>query len=306
MAILNANYMANRLAPHYPVVFKGKNGRVAHEFIIDCQPFEQSAGVKVEDIAKRLMDYGFHAPTMSWPEPGTLMIEPTESESKAELDRFCDAMIGIREEIRAIEQGKADRADNAAQARPAHGGRAAVGHLAAQVRPRAGGLPRPVAARLQVLARRRPDRQPLRRPQPGLHLPADGCVRGVTASPMQLYNSWRESPKVPPGWTPRDPPGPWVKVPIRNKGLLQCWRCSGTETGEVVQGLPLRQGRLRDSLLSARIGRRLRCRAPPMTMQIVQCKAGASFVDLLASPGQPSAGSSEARRDGARGHCFTA
>ena len=118
VAILNANYMAERLAPYYPVVFKGKSGRVAHEFILDCKPFEQSAGVKVEDIAKRLMDYGFHAPTMSWPEPGTLMIEPTESESKAELDRFCDAMIAIREEIRAIETGAADRADNALKHAP--------------------------------------------------------------------------------------------------------------------------------------------------------------------------------------------
>ena len=97
---------------------RGKNGRVAHEFILDCRQFEQSAGVKVEDIAKRLMDYGFHAPTMSWPVPGTLMIEPTESESKAELDRFCDAMIRIREEIRAIEEGKADRADNALKNAP--------------------------------------------------------------------------------------------------------------------------------------------------------------------------------------------
>ena len=112
IAILNANYMANRLADHYPVLFRGKNGRVAHEFIIDCRSFERTAGVKVEDIAKRLMDYGFHAPTMSWPEPGTLMIEPTESESKAELDRFCDTLIAIRGEIRAIEEGKADRADN--------------------------------------------------------------------------------------------------------------------------------------------------------------------------------------------------
>jgi glycine dehydrogenase len=111
-AILNANYMATRLAAHYPVVFKGKNGRCAHEFIIDCKQFETTSGVKVEDIAKRLMDYGFHAPTMSWPEPGTLMIEPTESESKAELDRFCDAMIQIREEIRQIEQGKMSRDDN--------------------------------------------------------------------------------------------------------------------------------------------------------------------------------------------------
>jgi len=111
-AILNANYMAARLEGHYAMLFKGKNGRVAHEFIIDVGHFEQSAGVKAEDIAKRLMDYGFHAPTMSWPVPGTLMIEPTESESKSELDRFCDALIAIREEIRAIEQGQADRVDN--------------------------------------------------------------------------------------------------------------------------------------------------------------------------------------------------
>ena len=112
VAILNANYMAKRLGPHYPILFKGTNGRVAHEFVMDARRFDADAGVKVEDIAKRLMDYGFHAPTMSWPVPGTLMIEPTESEPKAELDRFCDAMIAIREEIRAIEKGKADRADN--------------------------------------------------------------------------------------------------------------------------------------------------------------------------------------------------
>jgi glycine dehydrogenase len=112
VAILNANYMASRLEPHYPILFKGKNGRVAHEFVMDCRQFEDSSGVKVEDIAKRLMDYGFHAPTMSWPVPGTLMVEPTESESKAELDRFCDAMIQIRAEIRAVEEGKADRTDN--------------------------------------------------------------------------------------------------------------------------------------------------------------------------------------------------
>ncbi|CAN5405460.1 aminomethyl-transferring glycine dehydrogenase [soil metagenome] len=112
VAILSANYMAKRLEGHYPVMYRGKSGRVAHEFVIDCRQFEQSAGVKVEDIAKRLMDYGFHAPTMSWPVPGTLMIEPTESEPKAELDRYCDALIRIREEIRAIETGQADRTDN--------------------------------------------------------------------------------------------------------------------------------------------------------------------------------------------------
>ena len=112
VAILGANYMAKRLEAHYQVVYTGRNGRVAHEFIIDCRPFKKSAGVEAEDIAKRLMDYGFHAPTMSFPVPGTLMIEPTESESKRELDRLCDALIAIRDEIRAIEEGRADRADN--------------------------------------------------------------------------------------------------------------------------------------------------------------------------------------------------
>ena len=112
VAILNANYMARRLAPHYPITYTGKANLVAHEFVMDVHQFEASAGVKAEDIAKRLMDYGFHAPTMSWPVPGTLMVEPTESESKAELDRFCDAMIHIRREIAAIEQGQMSRTDN--------------------------------------------------------------------------------------------------------------------------------------------------------------------------------------------------
>ena len=112
LAILNANYMAARLKEHYPIRFVGSRGLCAHEFIVDAREFEASAGIKVEDIAKRLMDYGFHAPTVSWPEPGTLMIEPTESENKAELDRFCDAMIAIRNEIREIESGHADRKNN--------------------------------------------------------------------------------------------------------------------------------------------------------------------------------------------------
>jgi glycine dehydrogenase len=111
LAILNANYIAQRLDPHFPVLYKGASGLVAHECIIDCRPLKAAVNIDVEDIAKRLMDYGFHAPTMSWPVPGTLMIEPTESESKEELDRFCDAMIAIREEIREIETGEAD-ADN--------------------------------------------------------------------------------------------------------------------------------------------------------------------------------------------------
>lgn len=111
-AILNANYMAKRLAPHYPILFTGSAGTCAHEFIIDCRGFEKSAHVTVEDIAKRLMDFGIHAPTMSWPVAGTMMIEPTESESLAELDRVCDALIAIREEIAAIERGEADEHDN--------------------------------------------------------------------------------------------------------------------------------------------------------------------------------------------------
>jgi glycine dehydrogenase len=118
VAILNANYMTTRLADHYDVLYRGATGRVAHEFIIDCRGFEKAAGVGVEDIAKRLMDFGFHAPTMSFPVAGTLMIEPTESESKAELDRFCDALIAIRREISEIENGVLDRDDNPLKGAP--------------------------------------------------------------------------------------------------------------------------------------------------------------------------------------------
>ncbi len=112
VAILNANYMATRLGPHYPILYVGASGMVAHECIIDCRGFAATSGIQVEDIAKRLQDYGYHAPTMSWPVAGTLMIEPTESESKAELDRFCDAMIAIRGEITDIEKGLLDKTDN--------------------------------------------------------------------------------------------------------------------------------------------------------------------------------------------------
>jgi glycine dehydrogenase len=118
VAILNANYMAERLKDHYPVLFKGGKGRVAHEFVLDCRPYKKSAGIEIDDIAKRLIDYGFHAPTMSWPVPGTLMVEPTESESKAELDRFCDAMIAIRAEIAKVEQGAWAQDDNPLKGAP--------------------------------------------------------------------------------------------------------------------------------------------------------------------------------------------
>ena len=112
LAIVNANYIAKRLEKFYPILYRGEGGLVAHECIIDLRPLKESAGVEVEDVAKRLIDYGFHAPTMSWPVPGTMMIEPTESESPAELDRFCDAMIAIHGEARAVQNGEADEVDN--------------------------------------------------------------------------------------------------------------------------------------------------------------------------------------------------
>jgi len=112
VSILNANYIAARLGQHFPILYKGKSGRVAHECILDLREWKQRAGIEVEDVAKRLMDFGFHAPTMSWPVAGTLMIEPTESESLAELDRFCDAMLTIHGELTAVESGKLDRTNN--------------------------------------------------------------------------------------------------------------------------------------------------------------------------------------------------
>lgn len=110
--MLNANYILSRLKPHYSILYVNEKGRCAHEFILDTRPFSKSAGVEAIDIAKRLQDYGFHAPTMSWPVPNTLMIEPTESESKEEFDRFIDALISIRGEIREIEEGKIPRQAN--------------------------------------------------------------------------------------------------------------------------------------------------------------------------------------------------
>jgi len=118
VAILNANYMVSRLEEQFDVLFRGPGGRVAHEFILDLRPFRKTSGVTEEDVAKRLIDYGFHAPTMSWPVPGTIMVEPTESESIFELNRFCDAMISIRTEIEQVELGIADREDNALKNAP--------------------------------------------------------------------------------------------------------------------------------------------------------------------------------------------
>ena len=112
VAILNANYIAHRLQDHYPILYTGTSGNVAHECIVDIRPIKEASGISEEDIAKRLIDYGFHAPTMSFPVAGTLMVEPTESESLYELDRFCDAMIAIRREIDAVQSGSLDPQDN--------------------------------------------------------------------------------------------------------------------------------------------------------------------------------------------------
>jgi glycine dehydrogenase len=117
-AILNANYMKARLEKDFDILYTGHGGTCAHEFIVDLRPFKNSAGVEAEDVAKRLIDYGFHAPTMSFPVPGTFMIEPTESEDKAELDRFCDALLSIREEIKDIEKGRTDKKNNALKNAP--------------------------------------------------------------------------------------------------------------------------------------------------------------------------------------------
>ena len=178
VAILSANYIAKRLADHYPVLYTAANGLVAHECIIEMRHLKKSAGVEVDDVAKRLMDYGFHAPTMSFPVAGTLMIEPTESESKEELDRFCDAMIAIRAEIAAIEEGRADPADNPLKNAPPHHGRHRRYGVGTRLQPGGSGLPcrRPQAG--QVLAACEPDRPGPRRSQPDLRLPAHGELPG--------------------------------------------------------------------------------------------------------------------------------
>ncbi|MGH9103316.1 MAG: glycine dehydrogenase (aminomethyl-transferring), partial [Acidimicrobiales bacterium] len=118
LAILNANYISRRLEEHYPVLYTGSNGLVAHECILDLRPLKDSSGISVDDVAKRLIDFGFHAPTMSFPVPGTLMVEPTESEPRAELDRFCEAMLAIRDEVAEVEAGHVDAAASALRHAP--------------------------------------------------------------------------------------------------------------------------------------------------------------------------------------------
>ncbi len=167
VAILNANYMAKRLGPHYPVLYTGRNGLVAHECIIDLRTITRDTGVSVDDVAKRLIDYGFHAPTMSFPVVGTLMIEPTESEDLGEIDRFCDAMIAIRAEIDAVAGGRVDRRRQPAAPRTPHRRRRGQRRLGRRLHPRSSRRSRwPALPRLrQVLAAGGPHRRRLRRPQ---------------------------------------------------------------------------------------------------------------------------------------------
>ena len=171
VAVLSANYVARRLAPHYPVLYTGRNGLVAHECVIDLRPLARETGVTVDDVAKRLIDYGFHAPTMSFPVAGTFMIEPTESESVSELDRFCDAMIAIRAEIARVASRRVRRARQPAEERPAYRRDAHRGGVEAPVRRRRRGLPARRGPPGQVLAAGAAHRPGLRRPEPGLRVP---------------------------------------------------------------------------------------------------------------------------------------
>ena len=177
VAILAANYVAARLAPHFPILYHGPSGLVAHECIVDLRPLKQF--VTVDDVAKRLIDHGFHAPTMSFPVAGTLMIEPTESESKEELDRFCDAMIAIRAEIARVEHGEWPVADNPLVNAPHPAADLLVAEWDHPYSREEAAYPVGCAAAAQVLGAGEPHRRWLRRPQPGVHLPPAGGLRGV-------------------------------------------------------------------------------------------------------------------------------
>ena len=202
-AVLAANYLATRLSGHFPVLYTGPNGLVAHECILDLRDITKETGVTAEDVAKRLMDYGFHAPTLSFPVAGTLMVEPTESEDLAELDRFVDALVAIRGEIDAVAGRPLVRRRLPAAQRPAHGGVALSADVwDAGLPARARRLPRGRAARGQVLAAGPPDRRRARRPQPGLLLPAHRGVRRVRETTVTDIASPRcttsTSPSAPP------------------------------------------------------------------------------------------------------------
>ncbi len=197
MAVLGANYIAARLREHYPVLYSGHDDLVAHECILDVRQITAETGVTVDDIAKRLVDYGFHAPTMSFPVAGTLMVEPTESENLYELDRFCDAMIAIRGEIEAIRAGEVAVADSMLRHAP-HTALNIAGEWNHPYDRTEAAFPVGVARRRQVLAAGQPHRRCLRRPQPRLLLPAAGGLRGL--SPRR--RSGHHLPGPEPRWWP--------------------------------------------------------------------------------------------------------
>ena len=176
VAVLSANYVARRLAPHYPVLYTGRNGLVAHECVIDLRPLTRETGITVDDVAKRLIDYGFHAPTMSFPVAGTFMIEPTESESLAELDRFCDAMIAIRAEIARVASGEYDAHDNPLKNAPHTAEMLIAGEWKHPYEPKEAAFPAGRGPPGQVLAAGAAYRPGLRRQEPDLRLPP---ARGV-------------------------------------------------------------------------------------------------------------------------------
>ena len=184
VAVLAANYVAKRLAPHYPVLYTGPGGLVAHECVIDLRPITASTGITNEDVAKRLVDYGFHAPTMSFPVAGTLMIEPTESEDAGEVDRFCDAMIAIRREIERVGSGEDDRDDNPLKNAPHTADMLISGEWKHPYDRAEAAYPVPGIPAGQILAAGPPDRPGLRRPEPGVRLPAAGGVRLTPVCPL--------------------------------------------------------------------------------------------------------------------------
>ena len=212
-AIAAANYVAARLGEHYPVLYAGADGRVAHECILDLRKITKESGVTVDDVAKRLADYGLHAPTMSFPVAGTLMVEPTESEDLAEIDRFVDAMIGIREEIARVAAGEWPVEDNPLRGAP---------HTAACLAdkwdhpyPRElAGYPKgldPGRAQPEGLAAGAPARRRARRPQPGLQLPAGGRLRRVATELAGRVRAGETPPLTRPP-DPRSGPGP-ARIP---------------------------------------------------------------------------------------------
>ena len=181
VAVLNANYIARRLQEHFPILYTGPNGLVAHECILDLRGLTRETGVTVDDVAKRLIDYGFHAPTMSFPVAGTLMVEPTESEDLGEIDRFCDAMVRIRGEIDRVAAGEWP-ADESPLRNAPHTAQMLRRRVAVRVHARGGRVPGRLAPLGQVLAARAAHRRDVRRSQPRLHLPADRGAREPLSS----------------------------------------------------------------------------------------------------------------------------